>query len=283
MSDLELSRYRRELERLDRPVREVAAALLGVPADRFLLLAPCLRQDKAPARFTVALEAGPVVYEAVPMTGVWGDGSGGDLWHGLHAFRVLTVFEQVGLLRSMNTRGQACTLWDTVTRSRASADGHPYLRVEDGWRTPREKTGGSVHMNVTLSLDDLPADARGIYATDTSGRDARAGAVTVAQDASVVSVRVRDMTAAIIGEADVFLDPATNELTVVRGREPRIGVGRNWRSEPPGWDWTKPLAVYADVTIFRADTCRDCGLPSRYYNTSGRCPACASIASGHGL
>jgi hypothetical protein len=158
VSDLDVQRYRVALEREQKEPHAVACGLLGVPADawdRFLVLAPCLSRDTEPLRFEVR-DVG--AFQARPATGVWGDGAGGELWQGLHAFPVTTVYEQVGLLRLLNTRGQACTLWDKHSGSRASADGFAYLKVEDGWRTPRDRAGRGFRPEFEHHYDAIRGD-----------------------------------------------------------------------------------------------------------------------------
>lgn len=136
MSDLVLQNYRREIERQGASPISVAVGLLGLPVgseDRFLLLCPALAGD--PDHVVIGPPGSH--YASHPMTGVTGLTDSGEEWTALHAFAVFTLIQSVGLMRLLNMRGQACTLWDTVMASRATGDGHPWLRVEEGWRNAK--------------------------------------------------------------------------------------------------------------------------------------------------
>jgi hypothetical protein len=255
MSDASLRIYERALQRDGLDPREIAAGLLGVEPGRFLILAPCLARDDAPLRFEVLHKH---AFEARRMTGVWGDGSGGELWHGLHAFPVLTVYEQVGLLRLLNTRGQGCTLWDTASGSRASADGQPYLKVEEGWRDPRERLGGLMD-RARLEYDRQRGDPNSGF---TRNMERHLGSVpvrgtlttTVGDRRATVLLgeQVYGVTSMVTGRAPVFLEPDGRLTIRDESRSAFVcGVGDYWRAEP-GWEWPADgpaPEVFADVTL----------------------------------
>lgn len=113
-------------------VRETVIGV-GLDAERFLLFCPAASGDPDRAVF----EGGGLIFRGRPMSGVTGDGSGRDVLTALHAFPVVTLYEAVGLMRTLNVRGQACTLWDVESGSRATGDGHPWLAVREGWPAKR--------------------------------------------------------------------------------------------------------------------------------------------------
>lgn len=282
VGDLEIRGYERQLERDGHSSRKVAAQLLGADPERFWLLAPVLRVETAPIAFTVH----ETRYEARRWTGVWGDGAGGELWQGLHAFPVLTVYEQVGLLRALQTRGQACTLWDTLSGSRASSDGFAYLKVEEGWRTTRDRLLNDVRY--------FPGQRDGALVTVTPTIRA-ASRTRCGNCGNATAVHVDGSVA----------DPGGGEHVCRSDAQARIpwrdsGASRVLETFSPA---PTPDQERLANAVFRGDNrarvthervsdyapgaprCRDCNVETdpRYLGASGRCPPCASIASGHGL
>jgi hypothetical protein len=162
MSDRELRDYERALLRENRDPRAVAAGLLGVSPDRYLLL---VRPHQAPQRMSQSPQTeatefldGVAVQAALDaqrptepeprwrrVTGVrvLDPTTGVEQWIAFWALPVTALEEVFRVADLLDARHDAHALWDVVEGRMARPFGSPVIhwapsRIEDGWRTPRD-------------------------------------------------------------------------------------------------------------------------------------------------
>lgn len=168
MSDLDIRQYQRQLERDGHDARAIGAALLGVKADRYLLLArptsvrfshPRLTHEEQIAadsarptdgeprwrRVTgvhAASTTGPVIARAEGATLHEWTAEPVERWRALWALP-FTAFEELRRVsKILNERAVESAVWDStesllVQRGLSQFASHPD-RIEEGWREPRD-------------------------------------------------------------------------------------------------------------------------------------------------
>lgn len=188
MSDADLRRYKRELERSGEDPRAVAAHLLGVEPGRFFVVAEATSDEPTPFLLSRLRPPKPdepdveldlVRGEPVTLVGATII-DGVDRWIAAFAFPVLTL-DEAQALHGYLTQTRRTLLWDMRTGGESTLAGASAWsfseRLEPGWREPRN--GPPVDLNNVPGRGLNPAFYEYLSYQPTFAPWTAAGSVTV--------------------------------------------------------------------------------------------------------
>jgi hypothetical protein len=207
-------------------------------------------------------------------------------WHAFWALPVTGIEEVFRVADMLDARHDAWGLWDTVDGRMARLFGSPVdhwtiTRLEEGWLTPRDGPP------VDLSMPGPRGFRQEFEDAYSRGMEAAERALRLSSDATE-SFQMLPPPEGVVTRWTAPEDPLAR--ATLRG-DNVARVAPVTRCGGCG----NPTTVYVDGSVGDpfggehvcpdAPRCRDCerALESGTTSPGGRCPPCASIASGHGL